>query len=268
MQPADSHAWCEVDRGCAVETRRDCGTIVLMRVLEGLAQAALGLAGLWSMITFTLVMLGEGSFGWLLLGWFALPITAVVWPAILGAWWVWLFYVIVAVGLIVSAVVESKSSRQVEEGEDAELPGGFAPGVLRPGLLYSSDPLPPSIHEENQIAKGTCAFKEPSLMFSEGPSGSPPLGFKMTRNAIWTLNPDGTLYSRVDWDQLEKLVVRTDGDETRWLLRGSYLGHEFRILDVVPSPSTAQAFLDLLREKGIEADTRTARPEGPDLSPR
>lgn len=243
-----------------------------MRVLAALSQVALALAGLWSMVSFTLVMLGDGSVGWLLLGWFALPVTAVVWPAVLGSWWTWPFYLLLLVGTVISVASESDTGKQQDDVE--ELPGGFTAGVGTPGLLYSSNPLPPEIHGEDQVAKGLCVFMEPALLSSElpsseasGPSRSPPLGFKMTRNGIWTLNPDGTLYSHIDWDQTEKLVItRHDDRGVRWLLRGSYnVGQEFRVLDVEPAQSTSQAFVDLLQEKGIEIDNRLPSTGGPDV---
>lgn len=53
---------------------------------------------LLSGVTFTIAMLATGEIGWLVVGWFAIPITALVWPAILGAWWSPWFYVVVVLG--------------------------------------------------------------------------------------------------------------------------------------------------------------------------
>ena len=60
---------------------------------------ALMAAGLLSMVSFTLAMLAEGEIGWLAVGWFAGPVTVIVWPAILGAWWTgWFYGVLVVAG--------------------------------------------------------------------------------------------------------------------------------------------------------------------------
>lgn len=142
------------------------------------------------------------------------------------------------------------------EGREAKLlPGGFQPGTMKDGLLYDSKELPQRIHQQDQVTQGVCAFKGPAT--GGGPSGSPPLGFKLTRDAIWTLNPDGTLYEEVLWSNVRRLEVRDSGDNSVWSLKGTFIRAEFMILQVEPSPGTAQALVDLVREKGIEVDVAT-----------
>lgn len=52
---------------------------------------------LWSALTFTVAMFVTGQIGWLIVGWFAIPVTVIVWPILLGAWWTWPFYIALVV---------------------------------------------------------------------------------------------------------------------------------------------------------------------------
>lgn len=176
-----------------------------------------------------------------------------VWPGV-G----WLGLVSLILGAIAFRDDESTSAPRARRARLPEtLPGGYLPGQIKGGLLYKSDPLPPDIHGQDQVAKGLCAFKLPVMAFSNGPSGSPPLGFKMTRDAIWTLNTDGSLYEKVTWDQIHGLVIdQEETDNVRWWFRGTFVHAEFMMLDVEPSAEDSQSLLGLAQEKGIPIEVK------------
>lgn len=50
-------------------------------------------------VTFTLSMLATGNIVLLLIGWFAIPITVLVWPAMAGALWIPVYYVALVLGM-------------------------------------------------------------------------------------------------------------------------------------------------------------------------
>lgn len=129
------------------------------------------------------------------------------------------------------------------------LPGGFAPGTTAPNLLFNSETLPQRIHQQDQVSQGVCAFTGPVI--GGGPAGSPGLGFKMTREAIWMLNPDGSLYHEVPWSDVNRLEIHMSGSGG-WRFRGTFFDHEFMVLRVEPSEGTAQALIDLCGDKGVE----------------
>jgi hypothetical protein len=139
-----------------------------------------------------------------------------------------------------------------------KLPGGYTEGQCPPGTLYISDPLPPRCHSQDQVARGVCFFTGQLLISGGGPQQSPMLGFKMTRDAIWTLNTDGTLYQEVPWSDIRRLVIREDAS---WAFRGSFVRHEFMVLKVEPSWDTVQAMLDLAVERGIEFEVVKEPPD-------
>lgn len=68
----------------------------------------LGALGLLSIVTFSVRMLAEGELGWLVVGWFAGPVTMIVWPAVSGLPWAGWFYVVLVLAGGVGAWAEAE----------------------------------------------------------------------------------------------------------------------------------------------------------------
>lgn len=77
-----------------------CGMLQNMKSALGLLAAiALAALGLLSIVTFSVRMLAEGELVWLIGGWFAGPVTIIVWPAVSGLPWAgWFYGVLVVAG--------------------------------------------------------------------------------------------------------------------------------------------------------------------------
>ena len=69
--------------------------------IENLAAGVVFLAGIFSLITFSVAMIQTQSWVWLLGGWFIAPVTALVWPALAGYDWTLTFYVLAGVAFLV-----------------------------------------------------------------------------------------------------------------------------------------------------------------------
>src|SRR5207245_9640710 len=92
-------------------------------------------------------------------------------------------------------------------------------------VLRISAPLPRQIHDEDAVALGIGYFRP---MLPTDPK-SPLLNIKVTRQAIWVLNADNTLYARVGWE--EATSAQKDAHKPVWTL--------------LPTPGPAHSFYGL-----------------------
>ncbi len=72
----------------------------------------------------------------------------------------------------------------------------------------------------------------------------PLLNFKVTADSIWMLNPDGTLYCRVGWDQVKRASL--DAETDVWTLRGGFFDHSFGRLRLEPMADYRGALAEVL----------------------
>jgi hypothetical protein len=163
---------------------------------------------------------------------------------------------------------------RASRGTDVQNPGGHPPWMVDgERVLFHAEPLPQRIHGQDQVSFGMCRFTTPLLFGHEGPTASPFLHFKMTWDAIWTINPpEANLYHEVEWAEVEHMLVEGGGGRTTWKLQGSFVRGTFRNLQLEPRADLAQPLVDLLEDKGIpvrvpQPDSAPDRLPGPDDSP-
>lgn len=127
-----------------------------------------------------------------------------------------------------------------------EYPGGHPASMTTPGMLFSSRDVPLESHEQAAVALGIATFDMP-LLINEQPSRSPVLDFKATEEAIWTYNPDGTLYDHSAWDAAHSFTLDKGGDVL--VLTGLFVRTQFSRLSLEPMPQYRQEATELVASK-------------------
>ncbi|HVF06175.1 MAG TPA: hypothetical protein VNA20_15140 [Frankiaceae bacterium] len=115
--------------------------------------------------------------------------------------------------------------------------------MLKPSALLHAEPPPRALHAEPAVALGIAAFS--GLLASDPPS--PLLNFKATDRSLWALNPDGSLYCRVDWSEVT--VVDLDEQHGVWHLRGAFFNSDFALLRLEPTRVYREPLRALLVEQ-------------------
>lgn len=155
-------------------------------------------------------------------------------------------------GFIYALVAPQDGPRQMSGGHSPQTLVGYAP-------MMSSRPAPPASERGVAITTGQCQFAVRGFAAVAGVDPrlkSPPLKFSATDAALWTFNPDGTLYARVDWDRCKRLIVELVEGNVAWFLEGYFVAGSFDSIQLIPNQDTAEAWLQWWAARGGEIENR------------
>lgn len=149
----------------------------------------------------------------------------------------------VVLAVVAVVVLSRRGSRNERSDTGAVDPasGGRSAQETAGTLVHAENP-PQEMHEDEALAMGVARFE--ALL--QGHPPSPLCNFKATNHALWTINPDGSLYTKVEWSDC--VVAGPNGDAS-WTITGKFMHDMFRWLHLQPMSQWAEPLAELLAKK-------------------